>query len=260
MNKYDVVMMQAAHLFSKQSYAKKMKVGAVLARNGRILITGYNGTIAGTPNECESVVYVCPNCGNTEKEPDKSFKIRIDSHKLLPMLKEDIRKKPENLPVDRLQLQIMVTSCCVKCSHNFKDSIIYDCSTKNIESYLSSGIQDVKIDHTSAYPDILQLKTNDFVLHAEQNVISYAAKKGIATEGCDLYITHTPCKECAKLIAQAGIARVVCLYEYRDLSGVEFLKEVGVKCERLSEKDVFDIDLNDDGGGNEYNYKTIHRH
>ena len=46
LNKYDNVMMETALIFSKESYATRLKVGAVLAKDGRVLLTGYNGTIA----------------------------------------------------------------------------------------------------------------------------------------------------------------------------------------------------------------------
>ena len=50
LNKYDNVMMETALIFSKESYATRLKVGAVLAKDGRVLLTGYNGTIAKTNN------------------------------------------------------------------------------------------------------------------------------------------------------------------------------------------------------------------
>lgn len=48
-----------------------------------------------------------------------------------------------------------------------------------------------------------------FAAHAEMNVISTAARLGVRTEGCTLYVTHSPCSACARLIIQAGIERVV---------------------------------------------------
>lgn len=78
--------------------------------------------------------------------------------------------------------------------------------------------------------------TSDFTVHAEQNIISYCAKSGIATEGATIYITLSPCKLCAKLIVQSGIKRVVYLEPYRDLSGVEFLEDCGIEVEKYNEK------------------------
>jgi dCMP deaminase len=49
----------------------------------------------------------------------------------------------------------------------------------------------------------------DFVVHAEANAIGQAAKMGSKTNGCDIYVTHFPCKDCAKLIITAGIKRII---------------------------------------------------
>ncbi len=127
MDKYTATMLSVAHTFSQQSYATRLKVGAVLAKNGRILATGYNGTIEGTPNSCE----------------------------------------------------------------------------------LDDG------------------STSPFVLHAEQNLIAYCARTGIPTEGTTLYLTHSPCPTCSKLIAAVGIRSVIYSNEYRDTSGLSFLTDCG---------------------------------
>lgn len=132
MNKYDKVMLETAILFGNLSYCEKKKVGAVIAKDGRILATGYNGTVSGFDNQCE---------------------IEID------------------------------------------------------------GV----------------LKTSPFTVHAEQNVISYCAKNGIATDGATMYITLSPCSLCAKLIAQSGIKRVVYLDNYKDTSGIDFLQQCGIQ-------------------------------
>ena len=132
MNKYDETMLATAKLFGELSYCVKAKVCAVIARDGRILATGYNGTVSGHDNCCE---------------------IEID------------------------------------------------------------GV----------------LKTSPFTVHAEQNVISYCAKNGIATDGATMYITLSPCSLCAKLIAQSGIKRVVYLDNYKDTSGIDFLEQCGVQ-------------------------------
>ena len=63
--------------------------------------------------------------------------------------------------------------------------------------------------------------TKPYVLHAEANAISKVAKSGNSSEGATLYVTASPCMECAKLIIQAGIKRVVYMDEYRLLEGIE---------------------------------------
>lgn len=75
--------------------------------------------------------------------------------------------------------------------------------------------------------------TEWFVLHAEANAILKCAKHGQSCDGATLYQTLSPCKECSKLILQAGIKRVVYLEEYRDLSGVNLLKDAGIIVEKI---------------------------
>ena len=77
------------------------------------------------------------------------------------------------------------------------------------------------------------LHTLSYVLHAESNAILKCAKYGRSTNGSTLYITHSPCIECAKLIIQAGIIRVVYLEDYKKSEGIELLKRVGIKVEKF---------------------------
>ena len=75
--------------------------------------------------------------------------------------------------------------------------------------------------------------TKWYVLHAEANAILKVARSTQSCEGATLYITLSPCKECSKLIHQSGIKRVVYLDEYKDTSGVDFLRKAGVEAEHL---------------------------
>jgi len=63
------------------------------------------------------------------------------------------------------------------------------------------------------------------VIHAEMNAILKAAKTGYSVDGASLYLTLSPCVECAKLILQSGIKRVLYLDQYRKTDGVDFLKQ-----------------------------------
>ena len=63
------------------------------------------------------------------------------------------------------------------------------------------------------------------VIHGEVNAILKAAKTGISVNGGTLYLTLSPCLDCSKLILQSGIKRVVYLTAYRNLEGVDFLKQ-----------------------------------
>lgn len=71
--------------------------------------------------------------------------------------------------------------------------------------------------------------TKWYVLHAEANAILKVAGSTQSCEGATLYITLSPCKECSKLIHQAGIKRVVYLDGYKDDSGIDFLRKAGVE-------------------------------
>lgn len=75
--------------------------------------------------------------------------------------------------------------------------------------------------------------TKAYVLHAEANAISKVAKSGNSSEGATLYVTASPCVECAKLIIQAGIRRVVYRDEYRLTDGVDLLRRAGVEVEKV---------------------------
>lgn len=78
-----------------------------------------------------------------------------------------------------------------------------------------------------------KLKTKPYVLHAEANAILKVAKSTNSTEGATLYCTLAPCLECAKLIIQSGITRLVYSEPYRDNSGIELLTRAGVKIKQL---------------------------
>lgn len=75
------------------------------------------------------------------------------------------------------------------------------------------------------------------VLHAEANAILKVASSTQSAEGATLYITLSPCKQCSKLIHQAGIKRVVYSKDYKDVSGINFLEKAGVKTQYLSIND-----------------------
>ena len=72
--------------------------------------------------------------------------------------------------------------------------------------------------------------TKPYVLHAEANAISKVARSNNSSEGSTLYVTASPCMECAKLIIQAGIKRVVYRELYRITDGIDLLKRAGVEC------------------------------
>ena len=77
--------------------------------------------------------------------------------------------------------------------------------------------------------------TKPYVLHAEANAITKLARSSNNSDGATIYITASPCIECAKLIIQAGIKRVVYGEKYRLTDGVELLERAGVEVEYLGE-------------------------
>lgn len=79
--------------------------------------------------------------------------------------------------------------------------------------------------------------TKSYVLHAEANAITKIAKTNNSSEGATLYVTMSPCIECAKLIIQSGIIRVVYLDEYRIKDGLELLERAGIEVVRITLED-----------------------
>lgn len=95
-------------------------------------------------------------------------------------------------------------------------------------------------------------KTHWYTLHAEANAILKLAASTQNSNGATLYITCSPCGECAKLIYQSGIVRVVYADNYKTPEGVEFLKKAGISIHQMSELknnltdilDAFELELN----------------
>ena len=72
-------------------------------------------------------------------------------------------------------------------------------------------------------------KTKPYVLHAEANAITKLARSHNSSEGATLYVTSSPCLECAKLIIQSGIKRVIYAEKYRLQDGIELLKRANIE-------------------------------
>ena len=84
-----------------------------------------------------------------------------------------------------------------------------------------SGFENVCEDDTNV--------TKPYVLHAEANAITKLARSGNSSDGSTLYVTASPCLECAKLIIQCGIKRVVYSEHYRIEDAIELLKRAGIE-------------------------------
>ena len=90
-------------------------------------------------------------------------------------------------------------------------------------------------EFTDPQTKIKSLVTRNEVLHAESNAIAKLAKSHNSGLGADLFVTHSPCIHCAKLIFQSGIGRVFYGAQYRDDAGIKFLKNSGIEVTQLGE-------------------------
>jgi len=150
--KFKRAYMQTAHTFAELSHARRLKVGAIVVKDGRIISIGYNGTPAGWNNNCENETF--------------------------------------------------------------------ETTTEEINNSTVTTTRKI-------------LKTKPEVLHAESNAIAKLARSIESGLGAAIFITHSPCLECAKLIYQSGIQQVYYQEKYRDDLGLEFLKLSGVDIEQL---------------------------
>lgn len=76
-------------------------------------------------------------------------------------------------------------------------------------------------------------KTKPEVLHAEENAIAKLASSHESGKGAEIYITHSPCMNCAKLIYASGIAKVYYKHKYRSEDGIHFLEKCGLEVKQL---------------------------
>ena len=134
--------MKTAKVFAELSYARRLKVGAIIVKDNRIVSIGYNGMPSGWENVCED------------------------------------------------------------------------------ETFGEDGFHMI-------------MKTKPEVLHAETNAIAKLARSTESGEGASMFITHSPCIECAKLIYQSGISAVYYDEDYRDDSGIRFLEKSNVSVEKV---------------------------
>ena len=105
---------------------------------------------------------------------------------------------------------------------------------------ISIGYNGMPTGWTNDCEDVIQysddttaLKTKPEVLHAETNALAKLARSTESGLDADIFITHSPCLDCAKLIYQSGIRRVWYGTEYRDSAGPDFLRKSGVEVTKL---------------------------
>lgn len=78
-------------------------------------------------------------------------------------------------------------------------------------------------------------KTKPEVIHAEANAIAKLASSSESGKGADMFVTHAPCIDCAKMIYGAGIRKVFYRHSYRDTSGLDFLGKCNIEIERVED-------------------------
>lgn len=148
--KFIQAYLDVAERFAQLSSARRLKVGAIIVKDDRIISIGYNGTPPGWDNNCED---------------------------------------EEN----------------------------------SIESYM---IDPGGIQHPVVFT---HLKTKPEVIHAERNAIDKLARGSESGMGSVMFVTHSPCLECAKSIFTSGVRQVFYRQDYRDHTGVNFLRKCGLE-------------------------------
>jgi dCMP deaminase len=113
-----------------------------------------------------------------------------------------------------------------------KDDRIISIGYNGMPAGWDNSCEDV-VQHSD---DTTSLKTKPEVLHAESNAIAKLARSSESAEGSTMFITHSPCIECAKLIYQSGIGRVYYGEQYRDDAGINFLKASNVEVLQIDEE------------------------
>jgi dCMP deaminase len=89
----------------------------------------------------------------------------------------------------------------------------------------------------TGFKNVCEDDNNDshwYVIHSEANAILKCAKNGSSCKGATIYLTHSPCKDCAKMIYQSGIQRIVYNKKYRDNDGIDFLEKSGLEINFLN--------------------------
>ncbi len=113
-----------------------------------------------------------------------------------------------------------------------KDDRVISMGYNGMPAGWDNNCEDESVELYSGYEGAIHrtvLKTKPEVLHAESNAIAKLAKSNDSGDGADIFITHAPCMDCAKLIYQSGIRRVYFNQNYRDDAGIRFLKQSGVE-------------------------------
>ena len=191
--KFKNLYMDWAKRTAQLSHARRLHVGAVIVKDDTVISYGYNGMPAGWDNDCEDRDYMSRDAGGW-LNPDE--------------IEERWPFEEEELDVDE-----------------------FFARGRAVARALDRG--EPLPEFTKKYTRRYRLKTKPEVLHAESNAIAKLAKSNNSGNRADLFVTHSPCIECAKLILQSGIARVYFGANYRDDAGIRFLKQSGIEVTKL---------------------------
>ena len=113
-----------------------------------------------------------------------------------------------------------------------KDDTVISYGYNGMPAGWDNNCEDESVELYSGYEGAIHrtvLKTKPETIHAESNAIAKLAKSSNSGLGADLFVTHSPCLDCAKLIYQSGIRRVYFNQNYRDDAGIKFLEKSGVE-------------------------------
>ena len=117
-----------------------------------------------------------------------------------------------------------------------KDDRIISIGYNGMPAGWDNDCEDETVELYSGYEGAIHrtvLKTKPEVLHAEMNSLMKLAKSNDSGNQACMFVTHSPCLECAKGIYQAGINEVYYQHEYRSTDGLDFLKKCGIKIEKI---------------------------
>jgi dCMP deaminase len=117
------------------------------------------------------------------------------------------------------------------------------CNCNEVFKYRDEKTGKINLSTGVIYDNNFQLNAQDFIthhdfaeryeIHAEQNCLSFAAKNGVSTDGCTLYVTTAPCVHCAKIIIASGIKNVIYKEIYKNDFGIKLLEEANVPCKSI---------------------------